>query len=106
MIDPLAEVVTLLQPGARFSKLVLGASPWRVSRSDAGQPLYCVIIEGACHMAIEGHEPIELVSVTSRPRDDLLHLGEKALAPGHALLARTFRSRKTDLPLHHPGSVP
>jgi AraC-like DNA-binding protein len=62
MIDPLAEVVTLLQPGARFSKLVLGASPWRVSRSDAGQPLYCVILEGACRMAIDGHEPIELVS--------------------------------------------
>jgi AraC-like DNA-binding protein len=62
MIDPLAEVVTLLQPGARFSKLVLGASPWRVSRSDAGQPLYCVILEGACRMAIDGYEPIELVS--------------------------------------------
>lgn len=62
MIDPMAEVVTLLQPGARFSKLVLGASPWRVSRSDAGQPLYCVILEGACCMAIDGHEPIDLVS--------------------------------------------
>jgi AraC-like DNA-binding protein len=62
MIDPLAEVVTLLQPGARYSKLVLGASPWRVSRSDAGQPLYCVILEGACRMAIDGHEPIDLVS--------------------------------------------
>ena len=62
MIDPLAEVVTLLQPGARFSKLVLGASPWRVSRSDAGQPFYCVILEGACRMVIDGHEPIGLVS--------------------------------------------
>jgi AraC-like DNA-binding protein len=62
MIDPLAEVVTLLQPGARFSKLVLGAGPWRVRRSDSGQPLYYVILEGACRMAIEGHEPIELVS--------------------------------------------
>lgn len=62
MTDPLAEVVTLLQPGARFSKLVLGASPWRVSRSDAGQPLYCVILEGACCMAIDGHESIDLVS--------------------------------------------
>ena len=30
MIDPLAEVVTLLQPNARFSKLVHGASPWRI----------------------------------------------------------------------------
>jgi AraC-like DNA-binding protein len=62
MIDPLAEVVTLPQPGVRFSKLVLGASPWRVSRSDAGQPLYCVILEGACRMAIDEHEPIVLVS--------------------------------------------
>jgi AraC-like DNA-binding protein len=62
MIDPLAEVVTLLQPGARYSKLVLGASPWRVRRSDAGQPIYCVILEGACRMAIDAHEPIELVS--------------------------------------------
>lgn len=62
MIDPLAEVVTLLQPSARFSKLVLGASPWRVSRSDTGQPLYSVILEGGCRMAIDGHEPIELVS--------------------------------------------
>jgi AraC-like DNA-binding protein len=62
MIDPLAEVVTLLQPGARFSKLLLGASPWRVSRSHAGQPFYCVILEGGCRIAIDGHEPIELLS--------------------------------------------
>lgn len=62
MTDPLAEVVTLLQPGARFSKLVLGASPWRVSRSDAGQPFYCVILEGGCRIAIDDHEPIELIS--------------------------------------------
>ncbi|CAE6797904.1 hypothetical protein R69658_04825 [Paraburkholderia aspalathi] len=61
MIDPLAEVVTLLQPNARFSKLVHGASPWRISRSDAGQPFYCVILEGGCRLAIDGHEPIELL---------------------------------------------
>ena len=60
MIDPLAEVVALLQPSARFSKLVLGASPWRISRSDAGQPFYSVILEGGCRLAIDGHEPIEL----------------------------------------------
>jgi AraC-like DNA-binding protein len=62
MVDPLAEVVTLLQPGARFSKLILGASPWRISRSDAGQPFYCVILEGGCCIAIDGHAPIELLS--------------------------------------------
>ncbi|CAG9269207.1 AraC family transcriptional regulator [Paraburkholderia unamae] len=62
MIDPLAEVVTLLQPAARYSKLVLGASPWGISRSDAGEPFYCVILEGGCRIAIDGHEPIELLS--------------------------------------------
>lgn len=61
MIDPLAEVVTLLQPSARFSKLVHGASPWHISRSDAGQPFYCAILDGGCRIAIDGHAPIELL---------------------------------------------
>jgi AraC-like DNA-binding protein len=62
MIDPLAEVVTLLQPSARFSKLVLGAGRWCARRSDSGQPLYYVMLEGTCRMAIDGHGSIELVS--------------------------------------------
>ena len=62
MVDPLAEVVTLLQPGARFSKLVLGAGPWRISRSDTGEPFYCVVLEGVCRIAAVGHEPIELLA--------------------------------------------
>ena len=43
MIDPLAEVVTLLQPSTRYSKLVHGASPWRISRTVAGEPFYCAV---------------------------------------------------------------
>jgi len=60
MIDPLAEVVTLLQPGAPFSKVVSGAGPWRVRRSEAGQPFYGVILEGSCSLAVDGGEPISL----------------------------------------------
>jgi AraC-like DNA-binding protein len=60
MIDPLAEVVSLLQPGAPFSKVVSGAGPWRVRRSEAGQPFYCVILEGSCRLAVDGHGPIGL----------------------------------------------
>jgi hypothetical protein len=60
MVDPLAEVVTLLQPGAPFSKVVSGAGPWRVRRSEAGQPFYCVILDGSCRVAVDGHEPINL----------------------------------------------
>ncbi|GHB14750.1 AraC family transcriptional regulator [Salinicola rhizosphaerae] len=48
MTDPLAEVVSLLQPSMRFSKLILGAGAWRVRRSDPGDLFYCVLLEGAC----------------------------------------------------------
>jgi AraC-like DNA-binding protein len=60
MVDPLAEVVTLLQPGAPFSKVVSGAGPWRVRRSEAGRPFYCVILDSSCHFAVDGHESITL----------------------------------------------
>jgi AraC-like DNA-binding protein len=61
MIDPLAEMVTLLQPAAAFSKVVSGAGPWRVRRSEAGQPFYCVVLDGSCRLTAEGHEPIKLL---------------------------------------------
>jgi AraC-like DNA-binding protein len=60
LIDPLAEVVTLLQPSARFSKVVSGAGAWRVRRPEAAQPSYCVILDGSCRLAVDGHEPIDL----------------------------------------------
>lgn len=60
MVDPFAEVVTLLQPSAAFSKMVSGAGAWRVERQDAGQPFYCAILEGSSRLAIDGQEPIEL----------------------------------------------
>lgn len=62
MVDPLAEVVTLLQPSVRFSKAIVGAGPWQVRRSDAGQPFYCVVLEGGCRLAVDGHEPMTLRS--------------------------------------------
>jgi AraC-like DNA-binding protein len=61
MVDPLAEVVSLLQPAARFSKVVSGAGPWRVRRTEAGQPFYCVILEGACLLSVDGHTPVILL---------------------------------------------
>lgn len=59
-VDPLADVVALLQPAARATKVVLGAGPWQVRRSDFGQPFYCAVLEGGCRMAVDGHEPVEL----------------------------------------------
>lgn len=60
MVDPLAEVVTLLQPAARFSKVVSGAGPWRVRRTETGQPFYCAILDGACSVAVDGQSPLTL----------------------------------------------
>ena len=60
MIDPLTDVVTLLHPGAQLSKMVSGAGAWIVRRSEAGQPFYCVILEGACRLEVDGQEPINL----------------------------------------------
>jgi hypothetical protein len=58
--DPLAEVVTLLQPAARFSKLVEGAGAWRVQRAGTGEPFYCAVLEGGCRMIVEGQAPTTL----------------------------------------------
>lgn len=60
MRDPLADVVTLLQPQAAFSKLVSAAGPWRVRRTAIRQPFYCVLLEGACRLEIDDHPHVEL----------------------------------------------
>ena len=58
--DPLSEVVTLLQPAARFSKLVEGAGVWRVQREGTGEPFYCAVLEGGCRMIVDGQAPMTL----------------------------------------------
>ena len=60
MTDPLTDVVTLLQPAATLSKVVGGAGAWRLRRLEAGQPFYCVVLHGSCHLASAGHEAITL----------------------------------------------
>lgn len=60
MIDPFAEVVALLQPGAPLSKIVAGAGAWRVRRSEMGQPFYCAVLEGSCVLTLDRRTPITL----------------------------------------------
>lgn len=60
MFDPLAQVVTLLQPGASFSKVVSGAGAWRVRRSVYGQPFYCAILDGGSRLSVAGEPAITL----------------------------------------------
>lgn len=60
MSDPLAEVISLLQPRAVFSKGISGAGRWGVRYSDFGQPSFCAVLEGRCLLTVDGHSTITL----------------------------------------------
>lgn len=58
--DPLAEVVTLLQPSAPFAKLASGAGRWRVRRNEVGRPFLCAMLEGRCRLAVDDGDAVVL----------------------------------------------
>lgn len=91
MVDPLAEIVTLLQPRARYSKVVAAAGSWRVRRSDLGQPFYCVLLDGACRLAVDGRAPL------------LLERGDFVLVPE---VHDFTMSSLAPLPSDEPDTVP
>ncbi|MFI5445164.1 AraC family transcriptional regulator [Polaromonas sp. UC242_47] len=62
MVDPLAEVISLLRPRAVYSKVISGAGSWAVRYSDFGQPSFCTMLEGECVLAVDGQEPLTLVA--------------------------------------------
>jgi AraC-like DNA-binding protein len=60
MHDPLAQVIGLLQPSAVFSKGISGAGRWAVRYADFGHPSFCVVLSGACRLAVDGAAPLTL----------------------------------------------
>ncbi|WP_066266409.1 AraC family transcriptional regulator [Hydrogenophaga palleronii] len=60
MVDPLSEVIALLEPGSVLSKGISGAGRWAVRYAKFGQPSFCAVLEGACLLAVDGEEPITL----------------------------------------------
>ena len=60
MADPFAEVVAMLQPSLPFSKQASGAGSWRIDVSVTGDPLFCVILEGAVLLSMGGRAKLEL----------------------------------------------
>jgi AraC-like DNA-binding protein len=60
MVDPLSEVITLLQPRAVFSRRISGAGRWGVRYSAFGEPSFCAVLEGSCRLAVDGHPPFTL----------------------------------------------
>jgi AraC-like DNA-binding protein len=60
MVDPLSDVISLLQPGTVVSKGISGAGRWGVRYSAFGYPSFCAVLEGACRLAVDGQEPVTL----------------------------------------------
>lgn len=61
MVDPLAEVVTLLRPSAPFAKVATAAGRWRARRAEAGRPFFCAVVAGTTWLTVQGQEPLRLV---------------------------------------------
>jgi AraC-like DNA-binding protein len=89
-VDPLAEIVTLLQPAARSSKLVECAGSWRVHRQSTGEPFYCAVLEGECRMTEDGQPPM------------LLQAGDFVLVPA----MRDLIIETLDAPADRPATTP
>jgi AraC-like DNA-binding protein len=60
MLDPLSQVIALLQPRGVASKIISGAGRWGVRYGEYGAPSFCTVIEGSCRLAVEGQEPVTL----------------------------------------------
>ena len=60
MSDPLTQVVRLLKPRAVFANLISGKGDWAVRYAEYGQPSFCIMLEGHCLLAVDGHEPVTL----------------------------------------------
>lgn len=59
MVDPLTQVIGLLQPSASFSKLVTAAGRWAVRPPREG-PFYAALLEGDLELSASGHSSIRL----------------------------------------------
>lgn len=60
MSDPLSEVVGLLHPRAVFANVISGRGSWAVRYTQYGKPSFCIMLEGSCRLAVDGHEPFAI----------------------------------------------
>jgi AraC-like DNA-binding protein len=58
--DPLAAIISLLRPQTIFSKIVSGAGPWSIRYARHEDPGFCLVLEGACFLDVDGVGVLEL----------------------------------------------
>ncbi|MDH5821865.1 AraC family transcriptional regulator [Luteimonas sp. RD2P54] len=57
MTDPLSQVVGLLHPRAAFANVISGKGRWAVRYVEYGRPSFCIVLDGGCRLAVDGHAP-------------------------------------------------
>jgi AraC-like DNA-binding protein len=80
--DPLGEIVSLLRPRAGFAKVASGAGHWRVTRELEGEPFYCVVLDGAARMTVDGHPTVRLQAGDFVLVPSLFHFTMESMEPG------------------------
>jgi AraC-like DNA-binding protein len=60
MTDPLSQVVSLLHPRAVFANVISGRGAWALRYAEYGKPSYCIVLEGECLLAVDGHAPFAI----------------------------------------------
>jgi AraC-like DNA-binding protein len=59
-MDPLSDVIALLQPSTAISKPIKGRGRWGVRYAAYDAPGFTIIVEGECWIAFEGQQPVRL----------------------------------------------
>lgn len=62
MADPLSQVIDLLHPRAVFANVISGCGDWAVRFAAYGRPGFCILLEGGCRLAVDGHAPLDLAA--------------------------------------------
>ena len=60
MDDPLSQVIGLLHPRAAFANVIAGKGEWAVRFAEYGRPGFCIVLEGSCRLAVDGHAPLSI----------------------------------------------
>lgn len=116
MVDPLSEIVSLLNPQVAFSKMVDGAGKWRIKRENTGDPFYSVVINGECELTVGDDEPLHLkggdfvlipeafdftFSSINFTLGDELHSSPEEISPGHFRVGDTDQIANVQLLVGH-----
>jgi AraC-like DNA-binding protein len=62
LADPLAQIVSLLQPDLSYAKFVEGAGAWRVRRTEDGRAFFFAALEGTVRLEVPGRPSLLIES--------------------------------------------